>query len=72
MKFQLTLTVLLTSLSLSAQAGVSAAESAKLKGELTPFGAEKAGNKEGTIPAWTGGYTTVTPGDKAGRRPEPF
>lgn len=32
-------------------------EIAKLKGELTPFGAEKAGNKDGTIPAWTGGLT---------------
>lgn len=25
---------------------------------LTPLGAEKAGNKEGTIPAWTGGLPT--------------
>jgi hypothetical protein len=28
----------------SAQAGVSTAEAAKLKGELSPVGAEKAGN----------------------------
>lgn len=57
----------------SAHAGVSAAEAAKLKGELTPVGAEKAGNKEGTIPAWTGGMTEPTPGFKnGGRRPDPF
>jgi hypothetical protein len=57
----------------SAQAGVSAAEAAKLKGELTPVGAEKAGNKDGTIPEWTGGLTTPTPGFKnGGRRPDPF
>jgi len=57
----------------SAQAGVTAAEAAKLKGELTPTGAEKAANKDGSIPAWTGGLTTPTPGLKnGGRRPDPF
>jgi hypothetical protein len=29
---------------------------------LTPFGAERAGNPEGTIPAWTGGLTELPPG----------
>src|SRR6185503_20343101 len=38
----------------AAQAGVSAAEAAKLGKELTEVGAERAGNKEGTIPAWVG------------------
>lgn len=38
-----------------AAAKVSAAEAAKLGKELTPIGAEKAGNKDGSIPAWTGG-----------------
>lgn len=37
-------------------AGVGADEAAKLKSTLTPFGGEKAGNKDGSIPAWTGGY----------------
>lgn len=56
-----------------AWAAVSSDEAAKLKSDLTPFGAEKAGNKEGTIPAWTGGYTTPIPGDKpGGRRGDPF
>lgn len=60
-------------------AGLSAAwaatpeEAARLKTELTPLGAERAGNKEGTIPPWTGGYTTPLPGFKnGGRRGDPF
>jgi hypothetical protein len=56
-----------------ALAAVSADEAAKLKSELTPFGAEKAGNRDGSIPAWTGGHTTPIAGDKAGgRRGDPF
>ncbi|MES2682379.1 MAG: DUF1329 domain-containing protein [Pseudomonadota bacterium] len=42
-------------LSASATAKVSADEAAKLGTTLTPMGAEKAGNKAGTIPAWDGG-----------------
>ena len=41
----------------SALAAVSSQEAAKLGSTLTPFGAEKAGNAAGTIPAWTGGIT---------------
>jgi len=37
------------------QAAVPAAEAAKLGSTLTPIGAEKAGNADGSIPAWTGG-----------------
>ncbi|WP_119153557.1 DUF1329 domain-containing protein [Caldimonas tepidiphila] len=56
-----------------AAAAVSAEEAGRLKSELTPFGAEKAGNKDGSIPAWTGGYTQAIPGDKpGGRRGDPF
>ncbi|ANB73015.1 hypothetical protein AYM40_12055 [Paraburkholderia phytofirmans OLGA172] len=52
---------------------VSADEAAKLKSTLTPFGAEKAGNKSGTIPAWDGGYTQAPPGYKSGDQlPDPF
>ncbi|TXT39972.1 MAG: hypothetical protein FD135_1724 [Comamonadaceae bacterium] len=59
--------------SFQATAGVSPEEAAKLKSELTPFGAEKAGNKDGSIPAWTGGYSTPIPGDKpGGTRGDPF
>jgi len=54
-------------------AAVTPEEAARLKTELTPFGAEKAGNKEGTIPAWDGGYTKVPPGYQSGQpRPDPF
>jgi hypothetical protein len=41
---------------------VSAEEAAKLGKSLTPLGAEKAGNAEGTIPEWTGGLTTPPAG----------
>lgn len=57
----------------TAHAGVSAEEAARLKKDLTPVGAERAGNKDGTIPAWTGGLTKPTPGFvNGGRRPDPF
>ena len=39
-----------------AHAAVSAEEAAKLKTTLTPLGAERAGNKDGSIPPWDGGY----------------
>jgi hypothetical protein len=42
-----------------AMAAVTAAEAAKLGNELTPLGAEKAGNADGTIPAWEGGITSA-------------
>ena len=51
---------------LTAQAAVSADEAAKLKTTLTPLGAEKAGNKDGTIPSWDGGLSKATPGYKSG------
>lgn len=38
-----------------AHAGVSAEDAARLDGELTPMGAMRAGNADGTIPPWTGG-----------------
>ena len=58
---------------LPAMAAVSAEEAAKLKTDLTPLGGEKAGNKDGSIPAWSGGYTTHIAGDKpGGRRGDPF
>ena len=50
----------------AAQAAVSAEEAAKLKSTLTPLGAEKAANKDGSIPAWSGGITKPLPGKKLG------
>ena len=46
---------------------------ADLGHSLTPMGAVKAGNADGTIPAWTGGLTTSSPGYVAGGvRKDPF
>ena len=54
-------------------AAVSSAEAQQLKTALTPVGAERAGNKEGTIPPWTGGYSVDPPGYREGApRPDPF
>lgn len=57
----------------SAQAEVSAEEAKQLGSTLTTFGAEMAGNQEGTIPSYTGGLTTPPPGFVQGEvRPDPF
>ena len=45
----------LSMLATSVMAAVSAEDAAKLGTTLTPVGAEKAGNADGTIPEWTGG-----------------
>ena len=57
----------------AAQAAVSPEEAAKLKTTLTPMGAERAGNADGSIPEWTGGYTKAPANYKQGDpRPDPF
>ncbi len=56
-------------------AAVSADEAKQLGGgDLTPWGAERAGNKEGTIPEWTGQVKIPASYDpkKPGVRPDPF
>ncbi|MCY1274981.1 hypothetical protein D9M70_236120 [compost metagenome] len=53
---------LLSLASADALAAVSASQAASLKSTLTPFGAEKAGNADGSIPAWTGGITQLPAG----------
>jgi hypothetical protein len=40
-------------------AAASAADAAKLGNELTPLGAEKGANADGSIPAWDGGLTSA-------------
>ncbi len=40
-----------------ALAKITEAEANKLGNELTPLGAEKSGNADGSIPAWNGGIT---------------
>lgn len=49
-------------------AAVGADEAAQLGKTLTPLGAEKAGNKDGTIPAWDGGLSKPATGYKSGAR----
>ena len=63
-----------TTFGAGAQAAVSADEAKALGTTLTAIGAEKAANKDGTIPAYTGGTTTAPAGYKAGDgiRPDPF
>jgi len=49
------------------------ADASLLTTTLTPFGAERAGNADGSIPAWTGGYTTIPEGWQPGDYvPDPF
>lgn len=55
-------------------AAVSAEDAASLGTTLTPFGAERAGNAAGTIPAWTGGITQAPAHYQAAgqHHPDPF
>ncbi len=57
----------------AALAKVSEAEAAKLGTELTPLGGVKAGNADGSIPAWDGGITKPVAGyEKGMHHPDPF
>ena len=58
----------------SAYAAVSPDQAAKLGSSLTAVGAEKAANADGTIPAYTGGLTTIPAEFKSGDsfRPDPY
>ena len=55
-------------LTTGAYAAVSADQAAKLGKELTPTGAEKAGNADKTIPAWEGGITKPPAGYRVGEQ----
>lgn len=60
-------------ITLASVAGVAPEEAARLQTDLMPLGGEKAGNADGSIPAWTGGFTGEIAGDVAGgRRGNPF
>ena len=55
------------------RAGISESDAARLGQDLTPLGAEQAGNAAGTIPAWTGGITTPPAGYHVGdHHPDPY
>lgn len=72
----ITKTVLATCLiSACALASATATEQeiARLGKDLTPVGAEKAGNKDGSIPPWNGGLVSAPAGWKPGqKRIDPF
>jgi hypothetical protein len=77
--FKIHHSVLMTAAALAVMAAtpvwsfVAPEEAAKLKTTLTPLGAEREGNADGSIPAWNGGFTTVPPGYKSGDpRPDFF
>jgi len=57
-----------------AVAGVPEAEADRLGRDLTPMGAEMAGNADGSIPAWDGGLADVPDGVTftGGHYPDPF
>ena len=57
---------------LPAMAAITAEEIARLGRDLTPLGAERAGNAAGTIPEWTGGITAPPEGYTVGdHHPDP-
>ena len=70
-----TLTLLLAGLLLTGQgfAAISADQADRLGKDLTPIGGEKAGNADGTIPAWEGGIATPPAGYEKGKHhPDPY
>ncbi|MCW8858736.1 MAG: DUF1329 domain-containing protein [Deltaproteobacteria bacterium] len=65
--------LLVTGLAGQSFSAISAEEAARLGKDLTPVGAEKAGNSDGTIPAWDGGITTPPAGYTKGmHHPDPY
>lgn len=70
-----TILVLCASTVQMASAAVPAEVAARLDGDLTPVGAERGPNADGSIPAWTGGLVAPPPGTgyQAGmHHPDPF
>ena len=56
-----------------ARAEISAEQIARLGADLTPLGGERAGNADGSIPAWEGGITVPPPGYAPGQHhPDPY
>ena len=51
---------------------VGADEAATLKTTLTPMGAERAGSKDGAIPAWDGKAPSSAGATNGAKRPDPF
>ena len=65
----------LGALIVTAQAKVPPEQMARLDQDLTPLGSERGANKDGSIPAWTGGLTSPPEGigyEKGKHLPDPF
>ena len=72
-KIKLTIIAILTICVVSVVATASSEDADRLGQDLTPLGGEAAGNEAGTIPAWTGGITTVPSGYSPGdHHPDPY
>ena len=71
----LTASALCGALLAPAHAKVPPEQAARLGADLTPLGSERAGNADGSIPAWTGGITSPPEGigyEKGKHLPDPF
>lgn len=66
-KKTLVLSALLVAFAGNVAAKVSPEQAERLGKDLTPTGAERAGNKDGTIPAWEGGITKPPAGFVKGK-----
>ena len=76
-KYVTTLVVLSFLLPGLVTAGVSPEQAARLSADLTPMGAEKAGNADETIPAWEGGIASKADAgfpdfETGGHQPDPY
>jgi len=73
--FSLTMAAIAVSVTLSgtAVAKITAEQVKSLSKELTPMGAVRGANKDGSIPEWTGGITKVPAGYNVGdHHPDPY
>ena len=69
----LALTLALPGMSGDARGEISPEQVARLDADLTPLGAERAGNADGTIPPWEGGITAPPPSYEPGmHHPDPY
>ena len=64
--------LLLAACACQVQAKVDATQAARLGQDLTPLGAERAGNATGSIPTWTGGVQPPAGYTRGMHHPDPF
>ena len=70
---RLSMLAMLMAITLTPLTALADTDASQLGKSLTPVGAEKAGNADGSIPSWEGGLTTAPAGFKPGAHyPNPF